>query len=451
MNDFFDLIATFFAELTNEDKILLGIVAILVFMIGFIVGWIMQGTKTRRYKKELLLLRKDRDEYEVRYRATETKQKALAKELEQTSREKVAALERLHELEADQTKLAQLQSERETLIATNQTLTDQVSILEEQVTTLKSENEALETGAVAPRDLGNTNVGAGAGAGSGSSSNESLNAYIAINESRLQSLEDRLLRLAQENAVLKNQTTPTTTAPLSDRGHVVQMPEVDPALTTTAPAGEPLVIRADTTEPGVRTGQAGGTEVIVQTTPSIQVPTIQNAVSPHQDDLTLIKDIGPFLQGELHKADIYTFDQIAKWSEADIMTYTELIGYLPGIIQRDDWVGQAQLLAADKGNTKPDTFESESTTTAEEPDAEDDLRVIEGIGPKIETVLKASGITTMNILAETSVEQLKEILASAGSRFKSHDPKTWPVQAGLAADGKLKELKAWQQELKNGS
>ncbi|MEM9261068.1 MAG: LapA family protein, partial [Bacteroidota bacterium] len=76
MNDFFDLIATFFAELTNEDKILLGILAILVFMIGFIVGWIMQGTKTRRYKKELLLLRKDRDEYEVRYRATETKQKA---------------------------------------------------------------------------------------------------------------------------------------------------------------------------------------------------------------------------------------------------------------------------------------------------------------------------------------------------------------------------------------
>ncbi|MEM1358774.1 MAG: helix-hairpin-helix domain-containing protein [Bacteroidota bacterium] len=447
MNDFFDLIATFFAELTNEDKILLGILAILVFMIGFIVGWIMQGTKTRRYKKELLLLRKDRDEYEVRYRATETKQKALAKELEQTSREKVEALERLQAMEADQTKLTELQSERDTLITTNQSLSAQIASLEEQVTTLKAQKEELETGTVAPRDLGNTNVGAGAGAGTVSSSNESLNAYIALNESRLQSLEDRLLRLAQENAVLKNQADQTT--PITNRGHVVQMPEIDPALTTsTAPAVEPLVIRADTTDPGVRTGQTGGTEVIVQTTPSVHVPTIQDSSNPYRDDLTMIKDIGPFLQGELHKADIYTFEQIANWSEADIITYTELIGYLPGIIQRDDWIGQAQRLLAAAESTKPATFEAESNE--EDPVAEDDLKVIEGVGPKIESVLKASGITTMNTLAETSVEQLREILASAGSRFKSHDPKTWPVQAGLAADGKLKELKAWQKELKNG-
>ncbi|MEM9260938.1 MAG: hypothetical protein AAGA62_14920, partial [Bacteroidota bacterium] len=323
----------------------------------------------------------------------------------------------------------------------------QITSLEEQVVTLKAQNEELEAGTVAPRDLGNTNVGAGAGAGTGGSSNESLNAYIALNESRLQSLEDRLLRLAQENAVLKNQPAPTT--PITNRGHVVQMPEVDPALTTsTAPAVEPLVIRADTTDPGVRTGQTGGTEVIVQTTPSVHVPTIQDNTNPYRDDLTLIKDIGPFLQGELHKADIYTFEQIANWSEADIITYTELIGYLPGIIQRDDWVGQAQRLLAEAGDTKPATFETESGDTA--PTTEDDLKIVEGIGPKIESVLKASGIISMNTLAETSVEQLREILASAGSRFKSHDPKTWPVQAGLAADGKLKELKAWQKELKNG-
>ncbi|MEL7159571.1 MAG: 50S ribosomal protein L21, partial [Bacteroidota bacterium] len=79
---------------------------------------------------------------------------------------------------------------------------------------------------------------------------------------------------------------------------------------------------------------------------------------------------------------------------------------------------------------------------------EDDLKVVEGIGPKIESVLKASGITTLDTLATTSIERLREVLDAAGSRFKSHDPKTWPVQAGLAADGKLAELKAWQQELK---
>ncbi|MEM6769054.1 MAG: hypothetical protein AAF597_00600, partial [Bacteroidota bacterium] len=62
MNEFFNPLADFFAALTNEQKIFLGILSLLVFAFGVIVGWILQGTKTRRYKKEMLLLRKDRDE-----------------------------------------------------------------------------------------------------------------------------------------------------------------------------------------------------------------------------------------------------------------------------------------------------------------------------------------------------------------------------------------------------
>jgi hypothetical protein len=57
----------------------------------------------------------------------------------------------------------------------------------------------------------------------------------------------------------------------------------------------------------------------------------------------------------------------------------------------------------------------------------------------------------LSVLAETPTERLQELLDEAGPRFKSQDPKTWPVQAGLAADGKLEELKAWQGELKGGS
>ena len=81
---------------------------------------------------------------------------------------------------------------------------------------------------------------------------------------------------------------------------------------------------------------------------------------------------------------------------------------------------------------------------------EDDLKVVEGIGPKIESILKASGIHSLGVLADTGTERLREILDEAGSRFKSHNPKTWAVQAGLAADGKIAELKAWQKELKGG-
>ncbi len=448
MNDFFNLLGDFFQNrpLTNEEQILLGILALLIFTLGVIIGWIVQGSKTRRYRKELLLLRKDRDEYEVRYRTTETKQKALARELEAVSREKVAALDRAQELERALTQrdasLLQLQREQEELSATNQSYAGTIEALNDQVIGLKTQNEQLTaTGAAAPRGV---EQGAAAGASTGQGSNENLNAYILASETRFQQLEQRLASFTVENSILRNVTAPT--GPFTPH-----QPVIDSNLNTSSssgPAGEPLVIRADTAEAGVRTGHDGGTEVIVQTTPSVHIP-VMSSEDVHRDDLTAINNIGPFLQTKLNEADIFTYEQIAGWSEADILTYTGLIGYLPGIIQRDDWVGQAKALAAapHQGISEGETS---SSTNTDGPETEDSFKIIEGIGPKIESVLKASGILTLSQLADTTADRLREILEEAGSRFKSHDPKTWPVQAGLAADGKLEELKAWQQELKGG-
>jgi predicted flap endonuclease-1-like 5' DNA nuclease len=460
MNEFFDQLNDLFALLSGEQAIWAGFLAVLIFALGIVIGWIVQGSKTRRYKKELLLLRKDRDEYEVRYRAGETKQKALAKELEAVSREKVDALDRAQGLENDlaqrDASLQQLQQTNEELSASNQSYSATIESLNDQVIGLKTQNEQLLATTVetpTPRSV-DTPVGGAAGTGQGSGSNENLNAYILASESRFQHLEGRLAALYQENATLK-QTTPTTpTNPFT--GH---QPIMDPALgglTGSAATTEPLVIRADTTDPGVRTGNQGGTEVIIQTTPSVHIPIIAENNDGSQDDLTRINNIGPFLQGKLYEADIYSYEQIANWSEADILTYTELIGYIPGIIQRDDWVGQARALADGTAPAEPE--QKEDYTPAPTPPTDTNvnnadqtnLKLIEGIGPKIESVLKDAGISTMSVLADTPAERLREILDGAGSRFKSHDPKTWPVQAGLAADGKFEELKAWQKEMKGG-
>lgn len=81
---------------------------------------------------------------------------------------------------------------------------------------------------------------------------------------------------------------------------------------------------------------------------------------------------------------------------------------------------------------------------------EDDLTIIEGIGPKIEELFKEKGIKTWKILSETSVETLSEILNEGGSRFQMHKPNTWPRQALLAYQGKWEELKNWQDSLKGG-
>ncbi len=82
--------------------------------------------------------------------------------------------------------------------------------------------------------------------------------------------------------------------------------------------------------------------------------------------------------------------------------------------------------------------------------AKDDLKKVEGIGPKIAELLNNAGINTFSQLGATEVDRIKEILAEAGSRYAAHNPGTWPKQAQMAADGKWDELEKWQDELDGG-
>lgn len=80
----------------------------------------------------------------------------------------------------------------------------------------------------------------------------------------------------------------------------------------------------------------------------------------------------------------------------------------------------------------------------------DDLKIIEGIGPKIAEIFAAAGISTFAKLASTDVAKLREILDAAGNKYAAHDPSTWPQQAKLAAEGKMDALKVLQDELQGG-
>ena len=79
----------------------------------------------------------------------------------------------------------------------------------------------------------------------------------------------------------------------------------------------------------------------------------------------------------------------------------------------------------------------------------DDLKKIEGIGPKIAEVLGEAGVSTFAALAKMDRDAIKAILETV-STLKSKEPKTWPQQAELAADGKWDELKVLQDELMGG-
>lgn len=82
--------------------------------------------------------------------------------------------------------------------------------------------------------------------------------------------------------------------------------------------------------------------------------------------------------------------------------------------------------------------------------AKDDLKKIEGIGPKIEQLLNAKSIFTFEDLGKAKITVLRAILKEAGSRFKMHDPSTWAKQAKLAAKGDWEKLTKLQDELNGG-
>ncbi len=77
----------------------------------------------------------------------------------------------------------------------------------------------------------------------------------------------------------------------------------------------------------------------------------------------------------------------------------------------------------------------------------DDLKKIEGIGPKIAETLNANGIVTFADLAKADPKQIAEFIKDVRG---NHVPDTWPKQAGLAADGKWDELKELQDRLDGG-
>lgn len=67
------------------------------------------------------------------------------------------------------------------------------------------------------------------------------------------------------------------------------------------------------------------------------------------DDLARIKGIGPKLEALCNSLGIYHFDQIAGWTAAEVAWMDDNLEGFKGRVTRDDWVGQARAVCAEKG------------------------------------------------------------------------------------------------------
>ncbi len=169
------------------------------------------------------------------------------------------------------------------------------------------------------------------------------------------------------------------------------------------------------------------------------------ASASDKDDLKQINGIGPALEKKLNELGIYTYEQVSQFDDDLVEKVNQAIEFFPDRIARDNWVGQAialfQLKQAD-----PDAL----TLHLSNPSDPNDLKIIEGIGSKIEQLLKAGGIHSWSELAAAPVSRLQEILDAGGDNYRIHDPVTWPKQAELAANGDWAAFKEYTDFLIGG-
>ncbi len=113
------------------------------------------------------------------------------------------------------------------------------------------------------------------------------------------------------------------------------------------PAPEPAAPVAD--KPAAPAENLGGAGAAVSTAaPEVPAkpPAPPATAATGGDDLTRLKGVGPKLATQLNTLGVTSFAQIAAWSEADIDRIDDQLGRFKGRIRRDDWIGQATLLAS---------------------------------------------------------------------------------------------------------
>jgi len=159
------------------------------------------------------------------------------------------------------------------------------------------------------------------------------------------------------NSSRKTRVTSTSRDVLDDGASPAQR---NKALIDSAPAATPMQPAAGVPAGGATTEQAANARAATPAPAPAPTPTPAPASASASasatpasgsapaggDDLTRIKGLGPKLSATLRGMGVTTFAQIAAWDDAEIDRVDAQMGRFQGRIRRDDWVGQAAMLAA---------------------------------------------------------------------------------------------------------
>ena len=166
----------------------------------------------------------------------------------------------------------------------------------------------------------------------------------------------------------------------------------------------------------------------------------------HNDDLKVVNGIGPQMEKLLNSFGIKSWEQLADLDKDQVATVDGALTDFPGRITRDEWVPQAKAIMDNghkpvtsapkprkkaKSKKKATASWQKGTTKLGTAGAghKDDLKVINGIGPKMEGILNGFGIQAWEQLAalkKDEVEKVNNALEAFPGRITRDD---WMGQA----------------------
>lgn len=115
----------------------------------------------------------------------------------------------------------------------------------------------------------------------------------------------------------------------------------EPSTPLTTPISERVREAARAAGEAARAMAAGGGGVVGTKPATLPAPRDGGG-----DNLKRLKGVGPKFEVVLHDLGIWHFDQIAAWGPAEVAWIDANLDGFTGRVERDDWVGQAKILAA---------------------------------------------------------------------------------------------------------
>ena len=153
------------------------------------------------------------------------------------------------------------------------------------------------------------------------------------------------------------------------------------------------------------------------------------------DDLKLIWGVGPEIEKLLNKHGIYHFEQIANWSGKDLDWLDANLHGFEGRAEREKWVEQAAKLAT---GWRPEREIGDKPTnllkTAKD-GKPDDLKLIWGVGPKLEQMLNTHGIWHFSQIAAWTGRELEWVDSQLGTFAGRAVRDKWIEQSAKLASG----------------